>query len=291
MQNFKYHIITILALLFFSYTVAITISQIIKYSISPTYTKKNISNDNHSYLSNFNNNKRKNFDDYREIIEAGFFQVAEPTPLDDTEEPAEPPCPIADLTLMGTITGSKQMARAMIKKKSEKNADIFALKEINDELDNNVYGNKLIKIENSQVTLETNGAKNILYLFGAPPEANEGITDGKSNGQKIVKNISRAEIQQKVLNNIDNAMRGLRAGPYRVNGQIEGYRLIRVRPYNILYKLGARNGDIAKRINGHAINSTEKLIKLWQTIKNDSQITVDIERRGKPLSFHLNITD
>ena len=103
------------------------------------------------------------------------------------------------------------------------------------------------------------------------------------------KTLSRAEIKQKVFNNMDNALRGLRAGPYRVNGQVQGYRLIRVRPYNILYKFGARSGDIVKRVNGRAINSTKKLYSMWEALKTESRITVDIERGGRIVTFDFNI--
>ena len=90
---------------------------------------------------------------------------------------------------------------------------------------------------------------------------------------------------------MDNALKGLRAGPYRENGEVAGYRLIKVRPYNILYKLGARNGDIVRRINGKKIDSTEKLYKMWDALKSDSRITADIERGGKIMTFEYNISE
>jgi type II secretion system protein C len=83
------------------------------------------------------------------------------------------------------------------------------------------------------------------------------------------------------MNNLDNAMKGIVAGPYRKNGQIEGYQLKKVRPYNILYKFGIRSGDVIKRVNGKELNSTEKLYSMWQTMQNESQISVDVERNGR----------
>ena len=46
-----------------------------------------------------------------------------------------------------------------------------------------------------------------------------------------------------------------------------------------------------KRINGHSIDSTEKLIGLWESVQSDSKITADVERGGKIQSFVLNLTD
>ena len=92
-------------------------------------------------------------------------------------------------------------------------------------------------------------------------------------------------------NNMDNALQGLQAGPYRINGQIVGYQLMTVRPQNILFKLGARSGDIVKRINGQVLDSTQKLMSMWEAIKNDPKVTIDLERGGKNIRYDFNISD
>ena len=38
--------------------------------------------------------------------------------------------------------------------------------------------------------------------------------------------------------------------------------------------MGARSGDIVKRVNGHVIDSTPKLMKLWESLKNEPKITM-----------------
>jgi general secretion pathway protein C len=67
--------------------------------------------------------------------------------------------------------------------------------------------------------------------------------------------------------------------------------LINVRPYNILYRLGARSGDVIKRINGQMLDSTQKLYTMWESMKNDSRISIDLEREGKNLRYDFNITE
>jgi len=282
MHNLKYHLLNILAVILFSYTCAVTINQIIKFNISPDNSSGNIKN-RKSYV----NVQQKTLENYNNIIfKTAFFRVPDVSSDQQLVASAQSVSSVDNLMLMGTITGSWNIARAMIKKKGEKNPEIFGLtKKIN-----NVYGYKLVSVFNSKVYLESNGQKSVLEMF-EKKDMKSGATSSKSGSNKISKNISRAEIKQNVMNNIDKAMRGLRAGPYRVNGKIEGYRLITVRPYNILYKLGARSGDIAKRINGHKINSTEKLYNLWQSLKSESRISVDLERSGKIMTFDLNITE
>jgi general secretion pathway protein C len=186
---------------------------------------------------------------------------------------------------MGTITGPRSIARAMIKKKGEKNPEIFKLY-------TDVYGYKLISIRNTKVYLKSGEERVMLDLF-AKQEKEKGsfAKNGPQSGKKIKRSISRSEIKQKVLNNLDNAMKGLLAGPYRKGGEIVGFQLKKVKPYNILYKMGARSGDVVKRINGHSVNSTQKLYKLWDSLKSESKIVVDLERRGRLMTFDLVISD
>jgi len=197
------------------------------------------------------------------------------------------------LTLLGTISGPTSIARAMILKTGEKSPGVFALYKVNNEVTNDVYGNKLVWISDSKVYIEAGGQKVALELYAkktlSPVNPNAAGQD--PGGQQFTQTLSRAEVRQKVFNNMDNALQGLQAGPERVNGQIVGYRLITVRPQNILFRLGARSGDVVKRVNGQVLDSTQKLMSMWETIKNDPKITVDIERQGKNIKYDFNITD
>lgn len=265
---------------------ASTINQVVKYNISPAYTKSLTGSRKISSV-----NVRKNFDDYKIITESGFFKVASASDLaGDTASAASG---ISELTLLGTISGPTSIARAMILKTGEKSPGVFALYKVNNEVTNDVYGNKLVWIDDSKVFLEAGGQKVALELYAKKTVApvNPNAPGQDSGGQQFTQTLSRAEVRQKVFNNMDNALQGLQAGPERVNGQIVGYRLITVRPQNILFRLGARSGDIVKRVNGQLLDSTQKLMSMWETIKNDPKITVDIERQGKNIKYDFNITD
>jgi general secretion pathway protein C len=58
-----------------------------------------------------------------------------------------------------------------------------------------------------------------------------------------------------------------------------------------MFKLGARSGDIVRRVNGQILDSTQKLMSMWESIKNDPKITVDLERNGQNIRYDFNITD
>jgi general secretion pathway protein C len=175
----------------------------------------------------------------------------------------------------------------MIKKRTEREAQIFKLW-------SDVYGYKLVRINNTKAYLKMGNDIKILDMYaqverGREESARKSVPS--ESPSQLKRTISRSEIQQKVLNNMDNALRGIRAGPYRVDGKIEGYKIFRIRPYNILYKFGARDGDILKRVNGHAVDSTKKLYKMWESLKDDPKITVDLERNGKLITYDFTISE
>jgi len=189
--------------------------------------------------------------------------------------------------VLGTISGPPGIARALIKKQSESSAQIY-------KIGMDVYGFKLVKIENAKVFLKKDGKVEIIDMFAKDKSSSSSSgpqLSQQSSPNRIVKSISKSEIQQKVLNNLDNALNGVRAGPYRVGGKIEGFKLFSVAPFNILYSMGARSGDIVKRINGQPIDSTEKLMKMWETLKTDTRFVIELERSGQMITYDLNVSD
>ncbi len=283
MQNIKYHSLNVASILIFSYITAATINQVVKYAISPSYEKA-FSTARRNPVRNI----PKSFESYKNVLECGFFKIAS---LADTAGQGENAVgSIEELTLIGTITGPPAIARAMVQKKGETTPGVFALYKISGDINNDVYGYRLVRIDSSKIYLDANGQRIVLDLFGAKNV--DGQKKGpEGGGQNVKQQLSRAEIKQKVFNNVDNALYGINSAPHRVNGQIVGYKLVTVRPYNILYKFGARSGDIVKRVNGQSLDSTQKLYTLWEAMKTESRITVDIERQGKLVTYVFNISD
>jgi len=275
----------IASVMLFSYVSATTINQIIKYKISPDY----IMDYKISRKSNTMMSAKKPFEYYNDVIESGFFKIAD---VSGPEGVSASSAAVEELTLLGTITGPQNIARAMISKKGEQNPKIFALYRVSNDVTNDVYGYKLVGITDKTVYILVGNEKKALELYpkkSAEAGGKSGITEVKGN--YIKQTLSRAEIRQKVLNNMDNALNGLRAGPYRVNGQVQGFQLIQIRPFNILYKFGARSGDVVKRINGHSLDSTEKLYQMWESLKSETRVTIDLERNNQVMTFDFNITD
>lgn len=279
MQNIKYHILNTLSVIVFSFLLASTVNQFILYAIAPNQDfqprKKKIVRQQ---------SVSRNLEDYSLISDSGFFRIASAAA---SAEGALVAGGIMELQLLGTISGPPAIARALIKKNTEKDPEIFRL-------GGNVYGYKLVRIDNAKVYLKSSGSVEVIDMFAIPTQGAAGdpkqAIPGAASG-RIRQTLSRSELQQKVLSNVDNALKGIRAAPYRLDDKIVGYRLLRVQPSSVLFKLGARSGDIVKRVNGHPVDSTEKLYQMWNSIQGESKITVDLERNGRLINYDFNITD
>lgn len=220
--------------------------------------------------------------DIQFITNAGFFTVA------NTDEKGAAPQAesVSNLTLLGTITGPSSIARAMIKKNADNKIEIYRI-------GSDISGLRLVRIDNTKVYLKSGESVQTLDMYG-PKDTGGGAPQQNTatpQGGNIKQTISRAEIMQKIQNNMDNMIKGMRAGPYREDGVIQGYKIFALTNESPLYEMGIRGGDVIKRINGHPIDSTEKLYNLWQQLPKENRFLIDLQRGGGTVTIDFNITN
>ncbi len=80
-----------------------------------------------------------------------------------------------------------------------------------------------------------------------------------------------------------------KASPNIVDGELKGFVLTRVRKDSIYEKAGLQNDDIVEEINGIPLTDTSQAIKLLQSLRNESEVELRINRGGSPQKFLLNI--
>jgi len=62
-----------------------------------------------------------------------------------------------------------------------------------------------------------------------------------------------------------------------------------VRPGSLYRAIGIRSGDVITSVNGTKIDSPNKALELFEQLKNSSNISVEIERRGQPKTLGYSI--
>ncbi|MCB1179377.1 MAG: general secretion pathway protein GspC [Leptospiraceae bacterium] len=195
----------------------------------------------------------------------------------------------------GTLSGSRSFARTTMKAKGKDEGTEYAIGE-------KVVGYEVKGIFNHYIVLFKNGVHlkvEIDETIGdakkklneKKPEVEDAAGDPNPDGCPVTKRmISRTDFDR-TLKDPNAIYKGARFGPHLVNGKITGYKIASVQTNHIFYTLGARNGDVVKRVNGMPLEKTEKMLEMWSAIKNASKVIVDLDRKGKCLSYEFNITN
>lgn len=89
--------------------------------------------------------------------------------------------------------------------------------------------------------------------------------------------------------NVGEQLRSALFQPNLVNGKTDGFVIRSIQPGTLLAQMGLQRGDIVKRVNRMPLDSPEKGLQIMQQLREARQITVDLERAGKPLSFAYEI--
>ena len=81
--------------------------------------------------------------------------------------------------------------------------------------------------------------------------------------------------------NINQFMTQARIIPYFEGNKSAGYRLAALRPGSAFEQLGFKAGDIIQRVNAVELNSPEKMYTIFQNLKDEKRVTVDVLRQGQ----------
>jgi general secretion pathway protein C len=91
------------------------------------------------------------------------------------------------------------------------------------------------------------------------------------------------------LNNLSELATQARIVPAFEGGKPVGFKLFSIKPGSLYSKIGLQNGDVINRINGFEMSSPEKGLEIYQKLKDSSNVTVDVKRRGKPMTLDYTI--
>jgi general secretion pathway protein C len=179
-----------------------------------------------------------------------------------------------------------------------------------------VAGGAVVKeIDWTKVTLERDGQLEVLELAsagggaggsapGAPPASGVGgmAAAGRAGGasgpgptgegiQKVSDTeytIERQEVDS-ALENMNQLFTQIRAVPHFEGGQSVGFRLFAIRQDSLFDKIGLKNGDIIQRLNGQDMTDPARAIALFQELRNERQITVEVTRNKEPLTLSYSL--
>lgn len=194
----------------------------------------------------------------------------------------------AEISVMGMISGSPRFARVAIQIKGEPEANEYKTGDM-------VGGFKIISINDRSITVERGGGRMNIGV-GESSSDTKASSDNAGVGTPEVPDAppgaTRITISRNKLLKLTRDQSELyknKFTPVVKNGAILGLRLIYVPNDNFLYELGARSGDIIRRVNGEPLENNEKIMEFYMGLKSAERVTVDLERAGKIVSYEVLI--
>ena len=195
-----------------------------------------------------------------------------------------------EILITGTISGSPLFARVTAKEKDKEEAEEYGIGQ-------KLVGYRVKDISQHYVVLSKDGVNIKVEVGESLGEAKKRVLARASeevqapidgNCPLVKKIVSRTDFER-TLKKPAVTYKDARFGPNLVVGKIDGYKIYQIPSTHIFYALGARNSDVIRRVNGMPLNETEKMMELWANIKNSNKIIIDIDRKGKCLTYEFNV--
>lgn len=101
-------------------------------------------------------------------------------------------------------------------------------------------------------------------------------------------NVDRDSIKKQLNNAKDIAAQG-RVIPNYKDGQRNGLKIVGVRPDSIYQDLGIQSGDVLRGVNGREINTQQEALELFEKLKTEDEVEIQVERRGQQKELKYNI--
>lgn len=191
------------------------------------------------------------------------------------------------LKLLGTVTGAKKEAYAVIEDASVRRQNLYR---IGDTIQNATL--KMILRE--KVVLHVNDKDEILNIekvSSSQKDSRKAQRSSKENlrdttPQNITLERSKIETAVKDVNSL---MKQVRIRPHFTNGEPDGLRLTGIRPGSIFYNMGLKSGDILTGVDGKNIVSVDDALKLYQNLQSSTNVQLQLKRRGRPKTLNYSI--
>jgi general secretion pathway protein C len=232
-------------------------------------------------------------EDYDIIITRNIFNSKNEIPDDELLDSSEVSAGSAkksmlDVELVGTIVvNDPARSVAAIKLKKEKKVEAFVINDV-------VLGKAtVVSIARKKVIMKNNVTGGLEYI-----ELKEGKVEDLST-RDITKTgirrvsedhilVDKGEVDR-AMENINELLMQARAVPHMENGKVAGFKIFGIRPGSLYEKLGAKNGDVIKNVNGVDIKDPASAMGLYNQLRTQDKFEINLDRNGENKTFRIDI--
>jgi len=228
---------------------------------------------------------------YQAVLERNLFNTrstSEPQPETvDVESLEETKL---NLKLWGTVSGSDDGDYAVIEDVKAREQNLYRTGD-------SIQTATVKEIHREKVVLTVNGKDEILQMQelesgkaafrpGGSPVSAGSPASGSVRAQRI--SLRRSYIEQS-MTDVASLMTQVQIQPHMENGVPSGLALSSIKPNSIFRRMGLRNGDIIAGVDGNEISSVDDALKLVDSLKSASTLSVQLKRRGQEKNIEYSI--
>lgn len=275
-ESNKLFTLLLLALLTLSaYFLADTVDAVIGRSLEAAPTVRNPLSSQAAAMQ-----QQRQLSDYSSILERGLFGEGK----GPSAGPAATEASV--YTLIGTVEG-ETFAGAVLQDATNTQTFYRRGEKLPDE-------SVIIKVMRDQVTIKrADGSTIELLIVDDTKIVNVAKpTAQPANGVRRLSD-SRYMVDQREVaastDNLSHILTQARALPYIEHGKTVGFRISEIVPGSIFEKIGLQNGDVIQRINAQDVDDPGKFFQLYQGLKDERTVAIDMLRGGQRQTLSYDI--
>ncbi|MDB9822799.1 PDZ domain-containing protein [Deltaproteobacteria bacterium] len=202
----------------------------------------------------------------------------------DTLEPTS-----LKIKLLGTVAGTQENAAAIIEETAKRTQGLYRVGD-------SVQEAVIKSILRGKVVLGVDNRDEILMMeesdSGEVDDRQAAVTAQSQSVQGLERTITvrRADIEES-LANINDLLSQASIRPHFTDDQADGLAVTGIRAGSIFRRMGLRNGDIIQGVNENEISSPDDLISLYNDLRSESAVSLQIERRGRDTTLNYSFRD
>ena len=198
-----------------------------------------------------------------------------------------------NLKLWGTVSGEeKERAYAVIEDTQSRQQNLYRI--------GDTIQNATVKdILRERVVISVNGKDEFLSMEkleqvgGIRPVAAKAPFSRPAAFSKLPARTQRISLRRGMINDamndVSKLMTQIAIKPHIEDGQPAGLAMTNIKPNSIFRRMGLRNGDILKGVDGQQIRSVDDALKLYDSLKSAENVNVQIQRRGRDRNINYHI--
>lgn len=229
----------------------------------------------------------------RVILRSGLFPLPPNMSVQNGKVLSEnrpPPPPLnlsTKLVLRGTASGQGRLASAFIEEVGSKRQ---ALYHIGDQV---ADSGQLIDVQRSGILIRQGEQEEFLPMRLSEGTGSESLPVASASRPGIPDPKRRIVLDRREVNaavsNLSKLLSEARATPHFVDGKVAGYQIVPITQDSFFSRIGLLSGDILKRVNGVDVRDPGQVLTLFQQVKDERTVKVDIVRQEQPTTLVYEI--